>query len=127
MKAKELRIGNYLNFKLGSTLIHCTVKEVKSITVKTTAFYAPIRYDKIEPIPLTDERLVMFGFVNKKGTFQRGYHNPKFSGLIIISYIENVSQWSLSIGEYKYITEFEYVHEFQNIIHALTGEELEVK
>ena len=121
MEAKELRIGNYLH----SIVSNCNHKKgLVEIEIET---FAKIRLQNalqsLEPIPLTEEWLVKFGFKRssskttrlgqlKYNTFDlkggSGYVNAFSYGSIIFTHIN-------------------YVHQLQNLYYALTQTELEVK
>ena len=123
MNTRELRIGNYvLIFDAVSIIdtvaLHgcwCTLLESekdRSLTLEYDNAY-------IEPIPLTEEWLLKFGF--KKDTFgswKRGnclYWIDKDGGALQIA-----SGFAALIN-----APCQYAHQLQNLIFALTGEELQ--
>jgi hypothetical protein len=111
MKAQELRIGNYLK---------------KNVVVKIDAkiiFDIWIEAEDYEPIPLTEEWLLKFGFVKE----------PRDSGEVAFCMSENdcnviiqdFGDGFLFIWELSFMGKpIKYVHELQNIYFALQGEEL---
>lgn len=132
MKAQELRINNRV--KQGT---------IKSFYEKGAHFgYGKfIDYDKIKPIPLTDEWLVKFGFEkeDKKPSKEHGYYYSKHieDYKYCFSYANFRGDWGF-YNEYtdspidfdddrKYIVSFgvKYVHQLQNLIFALIGKELD--
>lgn len=128
MKAQELRIGNYY-------LYHIVDKrdergewdEVCQIDYDDLRILSEFDCPEYKPILLTKNWLLKFGFVKEGKEWQIGVHNESFSGLMILQYnIPNCS-WDFSIGQYSDITFVKYVHEFQNLYFALTGEELTIK
>ena len=109
MKANELRVGNYFQWiKIASMGIG---KDV--ITKDNHYTYEDFK----EPIPLTEEWLVRFGWVKSK---EQNYfwEDNNFTILFDDSgfYIESF------IGKLR----IKYVHSLQNLYHALTGEDLTI-
>ncbi len=114
MDPTELRIGNYIN-------TDATVTEI----TKGTIYVLPsgkhgitsFRLSQLKPIPLTEERLEKckgdFRYedsliiIRVRGIFPDGCRHTRF--------------YTFSIEELKYL------HRFQNLYSALTGEELKIK
>jgi hypothetical protein len=142
MTASELRIGNYmLNTKLGG-IVHFT------------SFHGLCNYEskphEYEPIELTEEWLLKFGFelnksVQNNGAFQYIYktYEKKITEDLSFSYAyvteiykgKGQNYNSLAFGQYYFDNwnasdklhlnyELKYVHQLQNLYFALTGEEL---
>lgn len=136
MKAEELRIGNYV---LGTT-IHYEEEEVAlQVECKVTLlcgydthentnmnvlpivedenFEVPDEWDYINPIPLTEEWLFRFGFVNNGATYSKPDH-------IVVSHdLSTVGIYSERHGDDLEIDCPEYVHQLQNLLYVF-GEEL---
>jgi hypothetical protein len=120
MIANELRIGNLINYEqtthviteISKTMIiHCWVKNKKDEYVSD--------FSEISPIPLTPEILEKCGFEKANDNFG-GYLSPLYKvGRIRI----NDNEWYNSC----FYTTVKYLHQLQNLIHALTGTELEIK
>ena len=119
MKPQELRVGNLISFK-GKW--NGEVEEIKSgsISIKDNEGIFP--YDAFEPILLTEEWLLKYGFKQyetvgiKTHNYIKG--NFKFNSAVL---------W---VAEYKGIhieNKILYVHQLQNLYFALTGEELKLK
>ena len=122
MEAKELRIGNWINVTF-SSIVKQQVVDCMCDSVNTKC-HESLPFDFIEPIPLTEEWLLKFGFI-KRNEYE-------------FDFWQN-SMWKLK--EYKkkkyYIlfhcsdevdcTLIKYVHQLQNLYFALTGEELQIK
>jgi len=143
MEAKELRIGNLVLTKTVTMDMYGTEfgqveTEVKGITatginpyVFKGAYVADIRdmhsFVNLKPIPLTEEWLIKLGFRLSRDwydyplNYSLEYH-PKEKLLVI---------WpedSHGGGDMDRVNiPCEFVHHLQNIIHALTGEELTIK
>ena len=108
MDYKDVRIGNWIN----EQGLHLQVGMINSEVLKTS-----------EPIPLTEDWLIRFGFdkhIRTKG------NNP------IANYSDN--KWNF-IDEYVDGTffiddigmEIKYVHKLQNLIYETSGQELVLK
>jgi hypothetical protein len=125
MKVNELRIGNkfYLpNGEIGTISYH----EIRLLIV---AMEKP----NYNPIPLTEEWLLKFGFedvdLNMSGSNwlvkeQKGLWRQA----IRIAYSEKSEEWSLTLECVSpptlSIVRLKYVHQLQNLYFALTGEEI---
>ena len=122
MRAEELRIGNYVDLELTDGIESV---EVTSISCERILF----RYNKnqernedtvfkaiycnIRPIPLTEDWLLKFGF--KRFT---GWDDMEYFVFGNVHIYTNLKGYEF---EDFYI---KYVHQLQNLYHALTGEEL---
>lgn len=115
MEAKELRLGNWINY-LGSGEVQ--IKDAKALFNSMEQFNYP--HSKVTPIPLTEQWLIKFGFEYRTDTgFDGWYSNPILGESIRIFEVEN--KW------YKYSSAhivIKHVHQLQNLYFALTGEEL---
>lgn len=119
MKANELRISNMLLFDgqpqyVSSIHSDDTIRLSWKIGGERHGCYKT-NNKKIEPIPLTEELLVRFGF--KNGCLEI------VNGLLLwvddelwITYTNGIRSGCLS--------HIKYVHQLQNLYFALTGEEL---
>lgn len=111
MESKELRIGNLLNDRDGNL---CKVFELGKNSILAPALNKPTTKLPNEPIPLTEEWLLKFGF-----EYTKLYYIKYDDDLIIyfdgIDFYFKRSSKSLTI---------KYVHQLQNLYFALTGEEL---
>lgn len=122
MKASELRIGNYISYHG----IHIAVNGI----IGSTIFYEggkyfdsnTMGYEPYQPIPVTEEWLLRFGFKKTEDTLF-GMDEFRMHG-----YSFALSNLSLENG-FGIINEHptKYVHQLQNLYFALTGEELTYK
>ena len=111
IKSNELRFGNYVkHFENGIVL---TVG--RTVAFRTPTNTIRVDVDDLEPILLTEEWLLKFGFEKKSGWDDYEYY---IKDEVEIIFNENV-MFKNSIEN-----QIEYVHQIQNIYFALTGNEL---
>jgi hypothetical protein len=121
MKASELRIENLIYNKQGN-IVYVNTNHLTLLSYGIE--------NEFQPIPLTEEWLLKFGFAFRKmgaggAVFTR--HNGHW-------YKDDIPYFAGSNGKHFDIflqfgdgVEIQYVHQFQNLYFALTGEELEMK
>jgi hypothetical protein len=143
MKANELRMGNYVSRE--SSDYPQRVDGIKTYRIWMTCIGSSCDLSdviqNIKPIPLTEEWLLKFGFekpvyINVGLRFK--WIKGKF-GLVQIFWKdtdidsnEDFALWKTPSGElncyaHGEVPKIKYVHQLQNLYHALTGEELELK
>lgn len=141
LESKELRIGNYINAHGGNDVTFCKkgmprfLARISSIYIIGFSYEAiekmPDYYHKdIEPISITEEWLLKFGFEKEyESKFRRVFVllNKEMAFTFNFSKVNNEK----SVFEIKglnvdmYLVQF--VHQVQNLFHSLTGEELMIK
>lgn len=109
MKATELRIGNLVNEN----------GEVIKIRQETLCDFAN-GYVVFEPIPLTEEWLLKFGFKQCENEFWFE------KGILLINTIGTINIKGRKGSEATFNSDVKFVHLLQNLYFALTGEELEL-
>ena len=117
MKANELRIGNWVFSEETESNFVIDEHSFSAITIE--------HIDAIKPIPLTDEWLKRFGF-EVEGLGYEIY--DRF--LTLIPEEDEGFDVLIMTADFEkpmYITYIDYVHQLQNLYHALTGEELKEK
>jgi hypothetical protein len=126
IQSSELRIGNLIEFPKKGYKGN-TVADIFNIsTDKLNYFAGPL---DCNPIPLTEEWMLGFGFDKEEKDFGPpiwdGYTEFSLNGYCFMQ--DRDAAWFLT--GYNWNTEhFKYVHQLQNLYHALTGTELkEVK
>jgi hypothetical protein len=118
MDAKELRVGNWVIDGDGD---ENQVEEICPYSCGKNDF----RWDwlkSVEPIPLTEEWLVRFGFKDNNYTFDLMANRKKLSFGWYARVVSSGVRRGFSMGKYKHI---KHVHQLQNLYFALTGKELE--
>lgn len=130
MEAKSLRIGNYVywNHKGVPYNDYMWTHEVEIIEkdeIWTKAGYTSI--DKIEPITLTEDWLLRFGFeINESGFYIIDTGRKALS----ISHKEGFhTTFRIDVGMdfCEIIESIQYVNQLQNLYYALICEELTIK
>ena len=120
MNAKDLRIGNCVLLDTGLTLPDFHIIRANDIQVIDDKILKDI---SIEPIPLTEDVLLKYGFENLSEDW---YEINLFDGTRKLSINLNEG-WA--IGDEDYIREVVFngtmhLHQLQNLYFALTGKEL---
>lgn len=118
IQANEIRIGNLFLHTNENGTFNVVVKEVLESGINThfnngTWF---IGLDNICPIPLTEEILIKAGF-------ESHYHGFIRNERIFIE--ETLNGWNIGFFGIT-MREIDYLHELQNLIFALTGEEIKI-
>jgi len=129
MDARELRIGNYIQYFGNVAQVEGIVNESNGFGLQLNGGdFASINSNSLEPIPLTEEWLVKFGF------FAENIHSNLIlnkieiaSAIRVVSTNERGSFYlDGEIHDFMKIR-IDYVHTLQNLYFALTGEELTFK
>jgi hypothetical protein len=117
LEAKSLRLGNYV-----LTYLSDNADGIEQVTINTLRVMMenPTKKTIYEPIPLTEEWLIKFGYQG----------NSIRIGEMQIIFDEDYGNYYL--GDEQEIglnpdLEIKYVHQLQNLFKALTGEELTIK
>jgi hypothetical protein len=110
MNANDLRIGNWVQFRHTETPVRITLGDF-------VREYNDEHLEDYEPIPLTEEWLLKFGFKSDVVSSVFGFK------WVSINMTQDGDFWVENItGE---LVEIDFVHQLQNLIFALTGEELQ--
>ncbi len=142
MNIRELRIGNlveYFNELHEITAIASFDGEFGKVTLRKDNEYLDVNIGHIEPTEITAEWLKKVGFEGKvvldhKELLLKSYSKLINYKIFVSVLFENGEFNSVSVlfddgyDEYSYrdLEHIQYVHELQNLIHALTGEKLEI-
>ena len=126
MKANELRIGNWINDNGYNSIIGVIDSHYHAIQISGSP--RMIALETIEPIPLTEEWLIKFGFdlqtddEDEPDNLCKTYWSNDKLDYINYDSKENefiIMGYSLGIKIY-------FIHQLQNIYFVLTGEELTI-
>ncbi len=136
MKAEELlptevRIGNFVGFEN----IVCKVVEITTIgfyVMQENGENYKNTWADLQPIPLTEEWLLKFGFEKeKRDRFYSYYLNEtdenQFSRQRIDYWFGDDDFCLCRAGVCFKRVKLQYIHQLQNLYFALTGEELTIK
>ena len=119
MKATELRIGNLIHTD-NSTQSFMDVVTV-DLEVLLSLHYGYGFYEN--PIPLTEEWLVKFGF-DKIGIYYEK-ENLRIEPMVLMNLTFAV-RFITGVNSSIMISSVQHVHQLQNLYFALTGEELTI-
>lgn len=132
MKAQELRVGNLINVFRHPEDKTMTAMKAMDIALVDGVYWTELEdgfmvniEDGISPIPITEDCLLKFGFENKgDGIYYKQQdccnwgHRVSISEMGIVFSHGFMNQWSE-------LTSLDHIHQVQNLIFALTGEELQ--
>lgn len=125
MKLEELRIGNYIRAKSDKVIETVCMLRVGKINGCNLPFY--------EPVPLTEDWLIKFGFQEIRNTFsidcleyQMEVSINSFSGTL-----ERYPNWFIGIklgySNDKVTITKQYIHQLQNLYYDWTDKELQIQ
>ena len=132
MKANEIRIGNYYQDRYGNYHI---VEELSKSSFVDDHFDRGVSTKQMLPIPLTEEILLKAGFEKEyeDDRYGRVFLVPNTKYIIRIVNYGNPQKvdfgYSLEISDDKNWSDIKriyFIHELQNLIFALTGEEIKI-
>lgn len=115
IKPEELRIGNLIHVPSTGQSIPVTAINM-DLGVWVNRSLGVLGFDQIEPIPLTEEWLLKFGFEKVEHTFW-----------IIGLAVHNNTPREFYVLYEQNRTIITSVHQLQNLFFALCGEELNLK
>lgn len=122
MDIKELRIGNLIERNGVTAKIELINNEIDEVYFIDDDFYYNDFCCNINPIPLTKELILKFGFedsiINKNSPINCYEFDLKNQCLYILTDGKN----RITISRF-----IKYVHQLQNLYFSLTGEELTIK
>ena len=131
MKANELRIGNLV--KIDCPDFENKIQSIPNIHEKGVLINGnPYSLLELQPIPLTEEWLLRFGF-RKKASFSDHTIHIDMTNILCLDNDNNESEFSaVSIydvdeGVWIYLESIQYVHQLQNLYFVLSREELKLK
>jgi hypothetical protein len=119
MKASELRIGNWVCDIYEEEEFQLDIVDMCDMDINGDLY-------RTDPIPLTEEWLLKFGFKKRDVLSSVLYDmkNPRFS-VYLNPPIDKSNKWNI-LGIEKNIN-IKHVHQLQNLYFAITGAELTIK
>ena len=133
MICRQLRYGNFvMTGKVESVAFEICASGITHDSLSRDIVAGHCEWSHVEPIPLTEEWLVKFGFVETVSASGLFYN-------VNIGVEKDGGGWSWSFRQvhielgkrtstfYHHILQIQYVHQLQNLYFALTGEELTLK
>lgn len=125
MKANELRIGNLVKWYDVSKVLelHSEKNKFDNVYIECEESFEWTEYNKLEPIPLTEEWLLKFGFliIEINGKFEATLPNFRYN-----IYWNKYTDGFLFCDGGTVLINFYYVHELQNLVFVLGQRELTV-
>ena len=112
MKVNELRVGNFLNPKVNEHILNDEIHIVEPTTLMCILNLVDSKGIEFVPILLTKEWLLKFGF---KHIYDDWYYNC----ILTINTSKHIANFGGNT-----ISNIKYVHQLQNLVFVLTGEEL---
>ena len=139
IKVEELRIGNYVNHTDNEDIWIMSIETISKEACHTecNGIFDYIEPELLEPIPLTEEWLIKFGYNIKRETNLDDlyeFHRWELTGGAkdrdrnMITYDRNKNQFTIW-DDLKVMANLRRnnVHSLQNLYFALIGEELTIK
>lgn len=119
MKANELRIGNIIKNENDSITHIVELTDYDRVAMGENRVVSDL--SNCEPVPLTEEWLLKFGFIFSHSRGFEEYYDKNDVGLTIIG------SGTPDIKILYRSTQLKFIHQLQNIYFALTAEELTIK
>ena len=126
MKPNELRIGNFVNYKDDPRKVYQIRPSGCDFHIGGKAYQSYV-WEAIQPVILSDEWFLKFGFEKCTGQYGVYYKSPFDEKVRIYQY---GNEWKIGFkrGESFFtICSFIHVHKLQNFHYEFVGEELEIK
>ena len=130
----ELRLGNGVySIEVGENVQISSIDE-DCVTFKDTITWDYVSADMIEPIQLTEDLLLKFGFEKTDDYGDQVYYEPiyRVNRNYYICFDHDRISFGLAVfgncTSLFYDDEnLQFIHQLQNLYHSLTGQELEIK
>ena len=125
IEIKELRIGNIIRYRdERDTIVSSLGDNFNTSHINKSYYVGSDCLEEYEPIPLTKEWLLKFGFDYVRNTNE--YHNRLINeGAYYLKPVGDAfNHWYLYHKKKMITTNIMYVHQLQNLYFALTNKEL---
>lgn len=128
MKANELRIGNWVNLYSGQDAQVTGLTNNGRVWCVNNPHYPECAWntERINPIPLTEEWLLKFGFGRGAIDMYHAYWHKRVGHYDFCISIAPTGNFYFCLGneQNSSFAPKQYVHQLQNLYFALTGKEL---
>ena len=126
MDARELRIGNYIQYFGNVAQVEGIVNESNGFGLQLNGGdFASINSNSLEPIPLTEEWLLKFGF--EEYEFEDEIFGYVLNDFGYVNEFQFMIRIFIDFEGILIQKPIKYVHQLQNLYFALTREELTIK
>jgi len=126
MKAQELRIGNYYIFADYEGIVCRKVIEIKHNEFGLIGDYDGVNFEICQPIPLTEEWLLNFGFVKLKREYDQSDNDMYIKNDLCIVWYNSENENFMQFFVNNTGINIKHVHQLQNLYYCLCGEELKI-
>ncbi len=125
IQVNELRIGNYvMTGNIKSIVLEIFASGITHDSKNGNIVAGHCGWSHINPIPLTEEWLLKFGFTKE----DNGWHKKDICNDFSALYWERLAGLDLSVNKRSmHLANIKYVHQLQNLYFSLTGEELKIQ
>lgn len=134
MTSKNYRLGNIVRSKInGISRIEQIGSSLNPEYIGGRSLDGNYWENSYLPVELTEQWLIDFGFKKEVLSDDSAYYyylnlnNEKYCHLAILSGDKNGFIEAVTLFPYEDWFRYKYVHELQNLYHAITGTELELK
>lgn len=128
IQANELRIENYVKDHLGRIQKVAETRSDSYICYLSNGIKLKYKLNTTQPIPLTEEWLLKFGFLDITGVDYILNIDVDFKLLLIPAdgFYPQIDKADDNGWQSVSLNKIEYVHQLQNLYFALCGEELKL-
>ena len=131
IQPQDLRIGNLVNYICGEEDFYI-IRSINEeyVSLKDNVSFDNVRYDEIEPIEITEEWLLKFGFIIRDKKYSLNYGGESMKYAVLETNIRNPfflyfhGRFGFNINEGRKNGDYciKHIHQLQNLYFALTGE-----
>lgn len=135
IKPEELRIGNWIETpEMGPSMLRLLVMHqgeyfVYHNNTDVASWHNSVGLEKCEPVPLSKDWLKNFGFQDDSyGTYYKKFNAHEYVTVSFKDYAcTQIRENPIAFADFSVDIECKFVHQLQNLWHALTSTELQLK